>query len=877
MSSEKWSIQPTKAVPVVADTLLGIDSVDAQSKQMSISSILSIQTINSLVIVRSEADFPDALDAIVNDVSDSSGSPQFNFTLPHGYKEGDTVRIVGNATKVYDGFFVISSVLLNSFVITLLSFSVTDNGTATRSLKNDTSYQLHAPIVTSRGYIMPDASNVTFDAVADEENTLTITGTGNTVFTQRDAGTFVIRGLQMIDAGTNRAFDVTKNGTALPINGAFVFRNSTLIGIDDIGIVTGVPMVLRELGAIGWNHGFVATNVSGVFHDALTVGFNPGSSFLTINNRHANGADFTITLINPVLGPGVSLVDINPVAPLTNTVVMANGSANISGGTFFKPGANQASGVITAFDVIGPNTQVTSTAHGLAVGQIVTIKSATGTYDGIFTILAVPNANNYDINITRTVADTGSWTRDVEGSITNFTGSDGDSPVTVTSNAHGLVNGQFVDIANTASYNGRFVVSNVTTNTFEITIKFLLGTLGITGFTDSATSPGVKTTVTCATAHKLFDGQTIVISATTNYDDSYVISNITPLTFDIIKVLNGTETGTWTVDYTGATWIRVRTIATIVNLANQVITGTQTYSDAGDGRVRVNQASLNAEFIDNRNVTITGTTGSVYDGTFPIFNVLAGSFDIDVPFNGAVTSGGTVTLQLVTVTINQHDLKKGEQVSVSGTVSSDGPGGIVGAVTVNTFSLDKTYIQDESQGLIKTGSLDQRSLNIVLNGINGELNSKAKGSLSITQNTKPTQTGATVGVFFDIELELAKVKQSLDTERWVVSNKAKAEFKYIGLEPFSGDMVMAMQVTKESTGNNTRKYVLRAIKNNGIMVDNSLTNFQVTGNDNTVSVSVPFIVSVSAVTGDTFRLQVANQIGSSVDDPTFGELTIVNQ
>jgi hypothetical protein len=53
------------------------------------------------------------------------------------------------------------------------------------------------------------------------------------------------------------------------------------------------------------------------------------------------------------------------------------------------------------------------------------------------------------------------------GSISAFADAGG-GKVTVTSPTHGLGNGAHVTITGTTNYNGDFIISNVTTNTFEI-------------------------------------------------------------------------------------------------------------------------------------------------------------------------------------------------------------------------------------------------------------------------------------------------------------------------------------------------------------------------------------------------------------------------
>ncbi|HSG31243.1 MAG TPA: hypothetical protein VLB82_06805, partial [Thermodesulfobacteriota bacterium] len=58
-----------------------------------------------------------------------------------------------------------------------------------------------------------------------------------------------------------------------------------------------------------------------------------------------------------------------------------------------------------------------------------------------------------------------------DGAITQFVDSGG-GIVTATSIAHGLLNGDIIDISETTNYNGRFTISNVTTDTFSFTSPF---------------------------------------------------------------------------------------------------------------------------------------------------------------------------------------------------------------------------------------------------------------------------------------------------------------------------------------------------------------------------------------------------------------------
>jgi hypothetical protein len=77
----------------------------------------------------------------------------------------------------------------------------------------------------------------------------------------------------------------------------------------------------------------------------------------------------------------------------------------------------------------------------------------------------------------------------------------------------------------------------------------------LTAFADSGTSPGTKTTVTC-TSHGLANADSVIIQGTTHYNGTFVLSNVTTHTFDIIIAFAGND-ATGTVRGPGANTITV--------------------------------------------------------------------------------------------------------------------------------------------------------------------------------------------------------------------------------------------------------------------------------------------------------------------------------
>jgi hypothetical protein len=119
---------------------------------------------------------------------------------------------------------------------------------------------------------------------------------------------------------------------------------------------------------------------------------------------------------------------------------------------------------ITVFaDAGGGQVTVTSVNHGLSEGAAVTITGTTS-YNGTFTATNI-TVDTFEITDTWVADDAaGLWTKAITAAADG-----GGGQVTITSAAHRLANGTTVTITGTTDYNGDFVISAVTANTFEIT------------------------------------------------------------------------------------------------------------------------------------------------------------------------------------------------------------------------------------------------------------------------------------------------------------------------------------------------------------------------------------------------------------------------
>ncbi len=201
---------------------------------------------------------------------------------------------------------------------------------------------------------------------------------------------------------------------------------------------------------------------------------------------------------------------------------------------------------------------------------------------------------------------------------------------TVTMPGHGFVNGQVVQIsgANQSAYNGSFVISNVTADTFSYTMTSAPGEWAFGAIFAQAmnrpvtaiTRTGSTATVTLA-GHGFVNGQTILISGANEsaYNGSFVISNVTADTFSY------TVSGTPTTPATGTIFA-------------------QPYGITRSGAkaiVFVPGHGFNTGDV----VNISGASQSQYNGTFVITKESDNAFSYKVLGAPATIATGTITVR----------------------------------------------------------------------------------------------------------------------------------------------------------------------------------------------------------------------------------------
>lgn len=262
------------------------------------------------------------------------------------------------------------------------------------------------------------------------------------------------------------------NGTLYDIDGEAFPGFSTLFG-DNYAVAAGDGFgsaknfslyVSFNLDHRVWTTPSILENISTIEIARNTVRDNAGSTGVVLEIRGEETTSVLIDGANVLLSSGQEYLCISPTISKDAVITISSSAFNdLNGGLFFRVGTqgtitvfadNSSTGSITAFvdNGSGGTTVTSSSAHGLSDDRAVTI-SGTPSYNGTFEI-SVASGSVYDIPVAFVADDaTGTW---------NF------NSVTVTSAAHGLSNGDVVQIDKSTNYNVGREIFGVLTNSYDI-------------------------------------------------------------------------------------------------------------------------------------------------------------------------------------------------------------------------------------------------------------------------------------------------------------------------------------------------------------------------------------------------------------------------
>ena len=525
---------------------------------------------------------------------------------------------------------------------------------------------------------------------ADSPVSVTALSNGGTTFTVTSLTTATPKTVTSLTASTSGAQDRTINSIVKSTGNTFVV---TAAGPLPSAYVDGANASFSGFTNNNWNN--VSLTISNVNTTANTFQVskpgNPGNA--TTGTASVTTTIDSTSAVATVAGHGYTSGQSVTIAGATPS--QFNGTFSISLGDTLgadptnkfrytiSPAAGTASGTITAAGNTTTATAITSAAHGLAVGNTVTISGSNiAAYNGVQTVATVPSATSFTFTaLSAPNPNTASPVYAVRG---------GGTTVSVTTAAaHNFSDAQNVTISNSdiAGYNGTFAISCGGCVAGDGSTTFSYATASVLPANTSGTvtaSTGFVPTVTATVANHGFG----------NAGDSVSI---------IIE--GGTEAlhnGTFT--------------AAIVDANTFTYTNNQTVAPAGSYTARPATTKAFATIPGHgygaagatKDVIIAGASPAPYNGTFTASIVDANTITYPLTW-GAVTpaanTSASVTSSIKTTTARAnsiaHGFTDGASVAISGATPGDFNGNFnITFVDANTFTYTILTAQGDATGTI---------------------------------------------------------------------------------------------------------------------------------------------------------------------------------
>ena len=302
----------------------------------------------------------------------------------------------------------------------------------------------------------------------------------------------------------------------------------------------------------------------------------------------------------------------------------------------------------------------------------------------------------------------------------------------------------------------------------------------------------------------------------------------------------------------------VLTDATINSVADgSPATGTITaMADNGSGGTTISSTTT---YFEDEEVTITGTTS--YNGTFQIFNVVAGvSFDTITTFVADDATGSVDSVRLTLSLAGGHGISTGDSIKVIDTNFYNGF-----TTTLNVVSDDITingvFISTNTGSIERELSLDQTDRRV--NGIDNKTVTDSHTIACAHVNDNSTANGAIVNnTFTDIVFGTVgdALIASSTMELWRLVDEINGIFEFFGAEEFDG--YITFDFTVESSGG-TVDFRFEWQKDTGsgfVDLEDNVQSLVAVGSD---AQSVTKTFPLRAQFGDLIRPQITRNSGTS--------------
>jgi len=355
---------------------------------------------------------------------------------------------------------------------------------------------------------------------------------------------------------------------------------------------------------------------------------------------------------------------------------------------------------------------------------------------------------------------------------------------------------------------------------------------------------------------------TLIGATETTYNGTFRLSSASP---SILEKEDGTfvqfvanDSGNFRIE---AIQIAMASTAGFVSGSSKSLLGTINY-DGG-----------NPQFATHSGTDGQSATGSFFDsvatpdwdavGTedFDILEILsppsaAGRFIINSTNSGAFLSFDTSTPLIGTFPLAnaQFNILK---ASIFGKE-------IVYDVIVDTsIRMNRFFVATETgANAILQSQIDERDERVISIGNVGIPISANIAAISAQLVTDATVIALT-GVFVDLNLEAAatpKANSLAATQQWTLVNSTTGEVRYDGLNDFNGSIFVTLS---SSSSGGSQEFEFRALKNGSAIQDNNAEDISSRNEFGSNLTNTSLIVPTTAINGDLFRLQVANNDGTS--------------
>jgi YVTN family beta-propeller protein len=336
------------------------------------------------------------------------------------------------------------------------------------------------------------------------------------------------------------------------------------------------------------------------------------------NDNGGSGGGGGGTTVTVTVNPPASLVQLNQSLQLSATVV---GAPNLT--------IASSNGAVRNNNVV---TITTTTNHGFAVGNIVSIQGVTDTsFLGTFAITAVPSATTFTYNQNGTNASSGNGTiphTAVTWQVNNTTGG---SAQTGTISANGLYTAPAaIPPATTATITangavrtgGTVTITTTAAHTFQvgqiISITGVTAPAAVTATIAAAPNGAVRTsnsvTITTTAAHNFTAGQSVTIAgvADASFNGTFtILAASSATTFTFLQTAANASSGGGTATATPPGFDGTFVIATVPN--NTSLTYTHNVANATSGNGTVSSAAVQVKAISVADTTASGTSSVVLD------------------------------------------------------------------------------------------------------------------------------------------------------------------------------------------------------------------------------------------------------------------------